>query len=129
MKIASIVMSIVGLLFRLLVTLVALVLIYRLGSSAYEFGYRVFSEPPVSTYSVREIGVVIPDGSSAQDIGGILERAGLIRDSRLFVVQERLSAWHGKLQSGSYMLNTGMTAEEIMQVLAGENEEEEEDGK
>ena len=39
----------------------------------------------------------------------------------MFVVQEKLSNYSGKLQPGTYILNTSMTPDEIMEILAKEN--------
>ncbi|MBO6148750.1 MAG: endolytic transglycosylase MltG [Lachnospiraceae bacterium] len=114
---------------RFLVILVLVFFIYRLVFQAYDFGYRVFSEPPISEEPGIDIDVTIPMGSGAMDIGEILENRGLIRDKRLFFVQERLSAYHGKLEPGTYTLNTSMTAEDMIAVMsAAEEEGEEEDG-
>ncbi|MCR5776836.1 MAG: endolytic transglycosylase MltG [Lachnospiraceae bacterium] len=103
---------------RLLIFIALLMLILDYGKTAYSFGYRVFSETPVSSENGVDVVVTIPMGSSVKSIGKILEDHGLIRDAKLFSVQERLSAYHGKLQSGTYTLSTSMTAEEMMAVMA-----------
>ncbi len=129
MNIRNLMLTVIGMLCRLLITIAALVLIWRLGKAAYDFGYRVFSEPPMASLSGRNIVVNIPEGSTAEDIAGILEEEGLIREARLFIVQERLSEYHGKLGSGVYTLNTGMTAQEIMEEMSSEEKDEEKDGE
>lgn len=40
-----------------------------------------------------------------------------------FYVQLRMSAYHGKLKTGTYTLNTSMTAKDMMVVMAAESEE------
>ena len=64
---------------------------------------------------------MIKDGSSVYQIGKILKKKGLIEDAKVFVVQEKLSNYKNKLQAGTYILNTNMTAEEMMAILAREN--------
>ena len=54
-------------------------------------------------------------------IGKILKSKGLIKDAKVFVVQESLSNYKDKLQSGTYILNTSMTTDEMLAVLARED--------
>ncbi len=95
--------------------------------TSYDYGYRVFSETPITEGEGLDKEVVIPIGSSSRDIGTILKNNGLIRDDKLFIIQELLSSYRGKLQPGNYTLNTSMTAEEMMKVMAGSDEEEEDE--
>ena len=91
------------------------------GKSAYDFGYAIFNEVPMAEGEGTDITVVIKDGSSVYQIGKILKKKGLIEDAKVFVVQEKLSNYKDKLQAGTYILNTNMTAEEMMAILAREN--------
>lgn len=100
--------------------------IFRMATAAYDYGYRVFTEPPISYGEGRIISVYVEDGSSALDVGEMLQEKGLIRDGRLFMIQELLSENHGKIQPGVYDLNTTMTAQEILDVIAQESETDEE---
>ena len=52
------------------------------------------------------------------DIGQILEDKGLIRDAKLFYIQNLLSHYKDKLQPGTYVLNTSMTMEEMMEIMS-----------
>ena len=54
-----------------------------------------------------------------------METRGLIKDGKLFVLQELLSEYHGKIKEGAYTLNTSMTVEEMLEVMSGEAEETE----
>ncbi len=114
-----------AMLVRLFIVLVIVSSIYKLGFKAYDFGYRVFAEEAITSEPGRDIKVKIPMGASAMDIGKILEMSGLIRDKNLFFIQERLSEYHGKLSPGEYTLNTSQTAQDMMKVMAAEDEEEE----
>ena len=51
----------------------------------------------------------------------ILKSKVLIKDAKVFVVQESLSNYKDKLQSGTYILNTSMTTDEMLAVLARED--------
>ena len=69
----------------------------------------------------EDVTVVIKDGASVYQIGKILKSKGLIEDAKVFVVQESLSNYKNKLQSGTYILNTSMTTDEMLAVLARED--------
>ena len=100
--------------------------ILRAATAAYDYGYRVFTEPPMTFGDGRIISIYIEDGSSALDVGEMLQDKGLIRDGRLFMIQELLSEHHDKIQPGVYDLNTNMTAQEMLEVIAQEPETNEE---
>ena len=53
----------------------------------------------------------------------MLEAEGLIRDSKLFFAQLKLSAYSGKLLPGTYTLNTSMTGKEMIAVMGTGAEE------
>ena len=69
--------------------------------------------------------ISITSNKDVKEIGELLESRGLIRDSKLFYLQELFSEYHGKIKEGTYTLNTSMTAEEMLVILAGEEEETE----
>ena len=110
------------------VILFAFIIMYilRWATAAYDYGYRVFTEPPMSFGDGRIISVYVESGSSALDVGEMLEEKGLIRDGKLFMIQEFLSEHHGSIQPGIYDLNTNMTAQEMLEVIAQEPEADEE---
>ncbi len=49
----------------------------------------------------------------------MLKENGLIKDVSVFVVQEKLSEYSGEIKPGVYVLNTSMTAEEMIAVMSG----------
>ncbi len=112
---------------RIIILLVIISFVYKAGAKAYDFGYRVFAERPMTMGVGRDVIVTIPDGKGPRQIGSILVDRGLIRDANLFFVQELLSAYHGKLKSGTYTLNTAMNSTQMMEVMSGSDEESEEE--
>ena len=98
----------------------------KLSGQAYEFGYRIFAEEPMTPAPGLTISVAIVEGKSAMDIGQILEEKGLVRSAYLFYFQELLSDYHGRLQPGIYSLSTSMTPEEMMEIMSTVPEETEE---
>ena len=100
--------------------------VFRAAVAAYDYGYRVFTEEAVSTGEGRIISVSIEGSQSVLDVGNMLQEKGLIRDGKLFVIQELLSENHGNIQPGVYDLNTSMTALEMLEVIAVKQETDEE---
>lgn len=100
--------------------------IFRFSAMAYDYGYRVFTEEPMSLGEGRTISIYIENDQSVMDVGNMLQDKGLIRDAKLFFVQELLSEHHGNIQPGIYDLSTSMTPEEMLAVIAQKPETEEE---
>ncbi|MCX4308219.1 MAG: aminodeoxychorismate lyase [Acetatifactor sp.] len=124
MGIKSIIGSTVELIIKVAFLVFAVSYVMKAATAAYDYGFRVFTEEPVSQGEGRTISISLDDPVSARDVGELLEERGLIRDANLFVIQELLSENHGKLQAGIYDLNTAMTAEEMMAVMAADAPEE-----
>ena len=115
---------------KVIVIAVVVMIVFRTATTAYDFGYKVFADKPVSVSGGRTITVGIAESASVKDIAQMLEEKGLIEDARLFVVQELLSAYHGEILPGIYDLSTSMTAEEMLAVMstpAEESKEEDDD--
>ena len=125
--------ELIGSVFELIVKVVALVFavtyIIKAATASYEYGYRVFTEEPVSEGEGRTISVSVEEPVSAKDVGQMLEERGLIRDANLFVIQELLSENHDKIQPGIYDLSTAMTAEEMLEVMSADAPEEDADAE
>lgn len=106
--------------------LIVLLVVYgtmRAGMIAYDFGYRVFTEPAVESKPGTNVVVTIEKNMGDMDIAEYLESEGLIRDAKLFWLQYQLSAYKGEIVSGTYTLNTSMTGKEMMVVMSGAEEE------
>lgn len=108
--------------FRFAVYLIVAAVVIYIGKTAYDFGYNIFYQQPMdSEEEGRDVTVAVEEGDSVYQIGRTLESRGLIQDAKVFVVQEKLSNYSRKLQPGTYILNTSMTPDEIMEILAKEN--------
>ena len=112
---------------KVIVIAVLVMFVFPTATTAYDFGYKVFADKPVSVSGGRTITVGIAESASVKDIAQMLEEKGLIEDARLFVVQELLSAYHGEILPGIYDLSTSMTAEEMLAVMSTPAEESKED--
>ncbi|MDE6405213.1 MAG: endolytic transglycosylase MltG [Lachnospiraceae bacterium] len=124
MSIKEVIGSTAELIIKIALLLFAATYIIKASTAAYDYGYRIFTEEPVAIGEGRTISVSVEDPVSVMEVGEMLEERGLIRDAKLFLLQELLSENHGKLQPGIYDLSTAMTAEEMMDVMAADAPEE-----
>lgn len=119
------VITVVETIIKVVVIAAVIVFVFRGATKAYDFGYRVFADEPVSVSGGRTITVGIVEGASVKEIAQMLEEKGLIEDAKLFVVQELLSAYHGEILPGIYDLSTNMTAEQMLAIMSTPVGEEE----
>jgi UPF0755 protein len=101
--------------------------VYSMCSKAYDFGFRIFAEDPVSPAPGHTVSVAIVEGKSVMEIGEILNSKGLIRDPKLFYFEEFCSDYHGRLQPGIYEFSTSMTPLEMMEIMATDTDDEEDE--
>ena len=126
MNTKQVITAVLGVLLKVLVAIVVIVVVYKGAVTAYDYGYRIFQEPPMTESPGTDIQVDITMGKSALQIGEILEDKGLIRDAYLFYIQNLLSHYKDELKAGSYILNTSMTMEEMMEIMSADSEGEQE---
>lgn len=125
MKTNQVFATVFSIVLKVIIIVAAILLIYKGAATAYDYGYRLFTEPAVSQGTGREVTVSITSGKSAKEVGQLLESKGLIRDAKLFVLQELISDYHGKIQPGIYTLSSSMTADEMLAIMAAAAETEE----
>ncbi len=118
----NVTVSIAGSIIRFAVLAVIIAFAFRFATTAYDFGYRVFAEPAMSGEPGTDISVAITDDMNTMDIGKMLEKQGLISDAKLFYIQEKVSEYKDMIQPGVYVLNTSMTAEEMLAVMGASEE-------
>ena len=127
MDVKQLVVSIIETVIKIVVAVFVIMFVYDTAVTAYDYGYRVFAEEPMTVGEGRTISIYVREEDSVKDVGKTLENKGLIRDANLFVVQELLSEYHGKILPGIYDLNTSMSTEEMLGIMATEPEDAEED--
>lgn len=110
--------------FKIALYICVIVFLIWVGKSTYQFGYNVFNQQAMSPGEGQQVTVVIKEGSSAYNVGRTLEQKGLVKDALAFAVQERMSAYHGQIKTGTYLLSTAYTPTRILAVLSGEDSEE-----
>lgn len=116
--------AVAGGIFRIVFYVCVVMLIFWIGKSTYQFGYDIFNQQAMSPGEGQEVTVVIKEGTSVYQIAKTLENKGLIKDAKVFFVQEKLSNYRGQLRPGTYLLSTAYTPTRIMGILAGDTEQE-----
>lgn len=117
MKSGNVVMAVFGTIFRVVVAILAVFLIYKGAMLCYDYGYRIFTEPAISSGEGRTVTVTVTEDMSASDIGELFESKGLVKDARLFTFQYYLSEFRADVKPGTFELRTSMTAEEMMEAM------------
>lgn len=90
----------------------------------YDYGYRLFTEPAMEEAPGEDVLVQVKEGMSNREIAEMLEKKGLVRDSNLFYIQLRMSAYAKKIKPGVYTLNTSMKPKELMAGMVPQEVEE-----
>lgn len=117
--------SFLGTVIRAVILVVLVIVLFKIGGKAYEFGFRIFTEEPMSEAPGRDIQITVSKSDKMKDVADVLVEKGLIRDATLFRIQAKFTTQTGDLLPGIYTLNTSMTAEDMFAVLlAGEQESE-----
>lgn len=114
--------TVAGTIIKIAIAAVVIYFVYNTAVGAYDYGFRVFAEPPMEEAPGTVVNVVIAEGTSQTEVGKLLEEKGLVREAKLFNIQEIVSEYKDKIRPGAYELNTSMTAEEILAVIAAEPE-------
>lgn len=108
---------------KLLLALVIMLGIYHFGEYAYYFGHSLYDNSSVSDPPGKDVAVVLPEGTTVRQAAELLESRGLISDKNVFLVQERLSKYHGQLRAGNYVLNTSQSGQDMLAILSGHGED------
>lgn len=121
----EIVGSVFSVALKIIIAVILIMLVYKYAIQGYEYGYRIFGEPAMTTGEGRTVTITVNEGDSVKNIAQTLETNGLVREAKLFELQEKVSEYKNMLQPGVYELNTSMTAEEMMAVMAEETQSQE----
>lgn len=127
MKSDNIILALFGAVFRVVFVVAAVYLIYRGTSICYDYGFRIFAEPAMSSGEGRHVTVAVTEEMSPLEMGELFESKGLIRDAKLMVLQYYCSEYRKDIKPGVYELSTAMTAEEMFGAMAVKDETPEED--
>lgn len=122
MNARQIVVAVTGTVLKVVVAALVIAIVYKGAAIAYDYGYRIFNEGPVAESPGADVTVEITVGKTPLQIGEILQTKGLIRDAKLFYIQNLLSQYKDRMKPGVYVLNTSMTMQEMMGVMSPQAE-------
>ncbi len=123
MKSGNVILAVVGAIFRVVVTIGVVFVIYKGALLCYDYGYRIFTEPAMTSGDGRQVTVAITENMSVSEIGKLFESKGLVRDSKLFILQYYLSEFRADVGAGVFELSTSMTVEEMMEAMVVKEDE------
>ena len=112
---------------KVLVAAAIIIVVFRLAVYAYNFGYQVFADEPVSEGEGRTVSVSVAEGQGSREIAKLLEQKGLINDANVFYIQQYVSDYRDNMKPGVYELSTAMNAEQMLEILCDMEEDKEED--
>lgn len=124
---SKIALNVVGSVLSFSIMVLIVIVVLRTGKTAYDMGYRIFTEPAMEETPGQDMTVQIKEGMSSLELGNLLEEKKLVDSGLLFMIQLFVLDYDDKLKPGTYTLNTSQTAKEMMQVMAEEEIEETEE--
>ncbi|MBR1772129.1 MAG: aminodeoxychorismate lyase [Lachnospiraceae bacterium] len=124
MKSGNLVVAVFGAVLRISLAVAIIFVIYRGAVTCYDYGYRIFTEPAMSSGEGRSVSVTLLPDMSPLEIGELMQNKGLTRDSKLFALQYLCSEYREDVKPGTYEVSTAMTAEEIMAAMVPVKSEE-----
>lgn len=127
MNVQKVMLSVGLFLLRTSIVVLVIVGIYKLGEYAYNCGYSIVADTAAEPEPGRDLKVTLTSDMSVKETAQLLERRGLVHSADIFQIQLKINKYEDSLKPGEYILNTSMTPKELMQVMAGEVEEEDED--
>lgn len=118
MKSERLIGVVISAILKLIVAVVVVYAVYQGAMTCYNYGYRIFTEPAVSSGTGRVVTITLKEDATATELGELFAEKGLVRDAKLFALQYMFSEYRKDLIPGTYDLSTAMTAEEMMEVMA-----------
>ena len=100
----------------ILFILIVLLLIVLSGWVCFSIWMSKESGPSIPG-STETVLITIPQGMSTKSIGELLASGDIISDALVFRLKSRLEGYDGKFKAGEYSLSSGMTMDEIMDLL------------
>ena len=118
-------MKIIKISMKVILAAVLIMVLYKGTTMAYSYGYAIFNDVPMEESPGTDISVTIDKDTSAREIGNILESQGLVNNGFVFFIQTKMIEKGSEIKPGRYELNTSMTAEEMILIMAADEDAEE----
>ncbi len=136
MNIKQLLGSISAMIVKVALAALVIVIVFRLAVSAYDFGYQVFVDLPMSEGEGKTVSVEVTQDQKVYDFAKMLEQKGLVRDANIFYVvlllsnediKDILKFGKDMLKPGTYELSTAMNCEEMIEILCNTQKQQEEE--
>ena len=101
---------------KIVCTIIALLLVTLAVTGAFVYSYIDSALKPVNANDTEYVTLEIPAGSSAKEIGSILEKKGLIKSGQVFNYYSKFKSY-ANFQSGYYNLQKSMDLDTIAKAL------------
>ncbi|MDA3846413.1 MAG: endolytic transglycosylase MltG, partial [Vallitaleaceae bacterium] len=118
--IKSVVLSIVNLIGKVAILVIAVYVLIYGGRLAFSTGYELMVKSPTQADSIVDVTITIPEGSSTAEIADVLFENNLIGSTFYFRILAKLSGSDSAFQYGDYTFNTSMSEEDIMTIMKTE---------
>ena len=110
--------GIIQIILNVLFYVVAIIIIMRFSAAAYELSYQIFGNVTVAEAPGVDKDIVIEQGDSTLRIATMLEERGVIVNRYSFLIRAKISiSDRHPIIPGSYVLNTSMSYETIIEVI------------
>lgn len=107
---------------KIVLSAAVIIIIFKLAVGAYDFGFNLFADIPMDEGDGRTVNVIISESQDTMDIAKMLEEKGLIRNAKMFYIQEKLSDYKNQIAAGTYELNTAMTIEDMLETICSKED-------
>ena len=101
---------------RIVWTIVGLLLVSLAVTGVFVYNYIDSALKPVDSKATEYVTIEIPSGSSAKEIGAILEKKGLIKSGQVFNYYTKFKSY-ANFQSGYYNLQKSMDLDSIARAV------------
>lgn len=122
MKSRNMILTVAVVLLRFAIFAYLVLVIWNLGETSYSYCYRIIAQTVMEAEPGRDVSISFTKNMSTKELARLLEKDGLVEDATIFQLQLIINKYDKKLEPGTYILNTSMTPEQMMQIMAGEVE-------
>jgi UPF0755 protein len=104
---------------KVIIVLAVVVILIVLAGIKVKGMYNEFMDEYKGTDTVagEDVTIVVPEGASTKSVAAILHDAGLIDYEYAFIMRVKESDYRGKIQPGTFVLNTGMNTMDMIETL------------
>jgi UPF0755 protein len=104
---------------KVIILLVVVIVLIVLAGLKVKGIYEGFMDEYKGTETTagEDVTVVVPEGASSKSVAAILHEAGLIDYEYAFIMRIKESDYRGKIQPGTFVLNTGMNTMDMIEAL------------